>query len=130
MARREDDQGVSGGTASIAESGRERTAEYEGATGQPQAGEQMAGPLLPSSELDDYRGRWEAIQARFVDAPRESVQEADGLVAEIMRRLAQVFSEERRELEGQWDRGGEVSTEDLRVALQRYRSFFQRLLAA
>ena len=58
------------------------------------------------------------------------MQAADQLVAEIMQRLAESFARERSDLEQQWDRGEDVSTEDLRVALQRYRSFFQRLLAA
>jgi hypothetical protein len=73
---------------------------------------------------------WQEIQARFVDEPREAVEDADALVADVMRRLAETFSEERQRLEHDWHAGDEVSTEDLRVALQRYRSFFQRLLAA
>jgi len=70
------------------------------------------------------------IQGSFVDEPGKSVQAADQLVAEVMQRLAESFALERADLEQQWDRGEDVSTEDLRVALQRYRSFFQRLLAA
>ena len=65
----------------------------------------------------------------FVDEPRRAVEEADGLVASAMKRLAEVFAEERSKLETQWDRGDQVSTEDLRIALQRYRAFFQRLLS-
>jgi len=64
-----------------------------------------------------------------VDEPRNAVQEADGLVASAMKRLAEVFAQERSKLEQQWDRGDDVSTEDLRLALQRYRSFFHRLLS-
>jgi hypothetical protein len=45
-----------------------------------------------------------------------------------MERLAESFSDERNRLENQWDRGDEVSTEELRVTLQRYRAFFNRLL--
>jgi len=63
-----------------------------------------------------------------VDEPRRSVEQADALVAEVIKRLANSFAEERSKLEGQWGRGGDVSTEDLRVALRRYRSFFDRLL--
>jgi hypothetical protein len=85
-------------------------------------------PLLPDQEARDFEGRWERIQVEFVDEPQRCVQEADGLVAELMQRLADGFARERKELEGQWASGGEVSTEDLRVALQRYRSFFNRLL--
>jgi hypothetical protein len=66
----------------------------------------------------------------FVDRPRESVEQADQLVADLMQRLAAQFSEERAELEGQWERDDDVSTGDLRAALTRYRSFFERLLSA
>jgi len=86
-------------------------------------------PLFPENELGDLRTRWDRIQAGFVDEPRKAVEEADSLVASTMKRLAEVFAQERSKLEGQWDRGDNVSTEDLRVALQRYRSFFHRLLS-
>jgi hypothetical protein len=86
-------------------------------------------PLFPGDELQDLRNRWNAVQANFVDEPRRAVEQADGLVASAMKRLAEVFAEERSALEKQWDRGDNVSTEDLRVALQRYRSFFHRLLS-
>jgi hypothetical protein len=87
-------------------------------------------PLLPEDNLRDLRSRWSDIQASFVDAPRQAVEQADHLVAEVIKRLAEVFAQERSKLEQQWDRGDSVDTEDLRVALQRYRSFFQRLLSA
>ena len=86
-------------------------------------------PLLEEEATVEVRGRWEKIQGGFVDEPRRAVEEADTLVAELMQRLADSFAEERKGLEGQWDRGDEVSTEDLRIALQRYRSFFDRLLS-
>jgi hypothetical protein len=86
-------------------------------------------PLFPNNELEELRNRWSGIQTAFVDEPRRAVEQADGLVASAMKRLAEVFAEERSNLERQWDRGDNVSTEDLRVALQRYRSFFQRLLS-
>lgn len=85
--------------------------------------------LFPSNELQDLRTRWKDIQTGFVDEPRKAVEQADGLVASAMKRLAEVFAQERSGLEQQWDRGDNVSTEDLRVALQRYRSFFDRLLS-
>ncbi len=88
-----------------------------------------ATPLFPNSELDDLRNRWSSVQTAFVDEPRSAVEQADGLVAAAMKRLAEVFAEERSRLEQQWDRGDNVSTEELRIALQRYRSFFQRLLS-
>jgi hypothetical protein len=86
--------------------------------------------LLPSDTTDSYRERWEAIQASFVDEPRNSVQEADRLVLEVIQELQSSFTSERETLEAQWQSGDDVETEDLRVAFQRYRSFFDRLLAA
>jgi hypothetical protein len=86
-------------------------------------------PLFPNDELDGLRSRWKEIQTNFVDEPRKAVEQADGLVASAMKRLAEVFAEERSKLEQQWDRGDNVSTEDLRVAFQRYRTFFDRLLS-
>jgi hypothetical protein len=86
--------------------------------------------LLPRSENEGFQTRWETIQTGFVDEPRQTVEQADELVAEVMRRLAEGFATERERLEGQWGRGEDVSTEDLRIALQRYRGFFQRLLSA
>jgi hypothetical protein len=86
-------------------------------------------PLLEEEATVEVRSRWEKIQGGFVDEPRRAVEEADTLVAELMQQLADSFANERKGLEGQWDRGDEVSTEDLRIALQRYRSFFDRLLS-
>ena len=86
-------------------------------------------PLLEEQATVEVRSRWEKIQGGFVDEPRRAVEEADTLVAELMQQLADSFAKERKGLEGQWDRGDEVSTEDLRIALQRYRSFFDRLLS-
>ena len=88
-----------------------------------------AAPLFPNNELETFGSRWKEVQNAFVDEPRKAVEEADGLVASAMKRLAEVFAEERSKLEQQWDRGDSVSTEDLRIALQRYRTFFQRLLS-
>ena len=86
--------------------------------------------VLFNGDGEEYRSRWHDIQAEFVDHPRQAVEEADGLVSEVMQELARVFAEERRRLEAQWDNEGEdAGTEDLRVALTRYRSFFERLLA-
>ena len=89
-----------------------------------------AAPLLPPDSEDRFRTTWEQVQVGFVDQPRESVQRADELVAELMQELAQGFAQARSTLEAEWARGEDVSTEDLRLALQRYRSFFERLLAA
>lgn len=87
-------------------------------------------PLFPAEEGEQLRGRWSEIQAGFVDDPRQMVERADHLVADLMQRLAAQFSEERGRLESQWDSDDEVSTEELRVTLTRYRSFFERLLEA
>ena len=87
-------------------------------------------PLLPVNESADFGRRWEEIQTAFVDEPRQAVERADELVAQVMQRLAEGFASERERLEQQWGRGEDISTEDLRVALQRYRAFFQRLLSA
>jgi hypothetical protein len=86
-------------------------------------------PVLSKDDGDDLRRRWDELQAQFVDAPQEAVQAADRLVADVFERVTRTFAEERGRLEEQWNQGEEASTEDLRVALQRYRSFFQRLLA-
>ena len=85
-------------------------------------------PLFSETEVGDFRSRWGNIQTAFVDEPRHAVEDADNLVASLMKKLAEGFANERERLEKQWDRGDNVSTEDLRVALQRYRSFFDRLL--
>lgn len=85
-------------------------------------------PLLAASEAEDLRRRWADCQRSFVDEPRDSVQAADELVAELMQTLARQFADARANLEQQWGRGDDVSTEDLRIALQRYREFFNRLL--
>lgn len=95
-----------------------------------QRGEGTLEPLLPPEDSERYQQRWNDLQSRFVDEPRGTVKEADGLVAELMQELATSFSDTRSSLEDQWTRGDDVSTEDLRVALQRYRSFFERLLSA
>jgi len=87
------------------------------------------GPLFSSDEANEFRTRWDSIQAGFVDEPRKSVAQADSLVAGAMQRLAEMFADERAKLDGQWDRGVSVSTEDLRLALRCYRSFFGRLLS-
>lgn len=100
------------------------------ASGNGASGTDAGNGLLPADAAEQFRSEWADIQSRFVDEPRGSVQQADRLVADVMQRLAASFSEERNHLEEQWDRGDDVSTESLRVALTRYRSFFQRLLAA
>jgi hypothetical protein len=85
--------------------------------------------LFVDDDLAGLRAKWNDVQAGFVDDPRACVQEADGLVSDVVKRLTAGFSDARSRLEHQWGRGEEASTEDLRVALTRYRDFFDRLLA-
>jgi hypothetical protein len=85
-------------------------------------------PLFSPDETNQLRTRWESVQAGFVDEPRRAVEEADGLVRQVMDRLTDGFSDQRERLEREWGERDEVSTEDLRMALRHYRSFFDRLL--
>jgi hypothetical protein len=84
--------------------------------------------LFSEAEIADFRSRWSDVQTGFVDEPRQAVEDADNLVDSLMKKLTAGFASERERLEKQWDRGDKVSTEDLRIALRRYRSFFDRLL--
>jgi hypothetical protein len=90
---------------------------------------EAAVPLFDQAVAKDFRSRWNEIQVAFVDEPREAVRRADQLVAETIKELSESFTAERQKLEVEWDRGGNDSTEALRLALQRYRSFFNRLLS-
>jgi hypothetical protein len=94
------------------------------------AGDAKPMALLGGDELQTVVSRWREIQAEFVDQPRRAMQDADALVSDLMERLTRTFSEERERLESRWSNDESVSTEDLRRGLQRYRSFFERLLAA
>ncbi len=85
-------------------------------------------PLFEDNEAEKFRTQWLNIQSKFVDNPRESVREADELVAGVLKSVTMSFHDRRTSLEKQWNSGDNVSTEDLRVALKRYRSFFDRLL--
>ena len=144
MMEQERDQDTAIRTSDVAEAGQThraddrvsaRTGDLEIVPDRPdranestQPDEDRRQPLLDEGQMGDLRGRWESIQISFVDQPRQSVQQADQLVAEVMTVLAQTFDRERSTMEQQWDKGDDVSTEDLRVALRRYRSFFDRLL--
>jgi hypothetical protein len=85
--------------------------------------------LFDGRGLEEFRGRWDSVQAGFVDDPKRCVEQADGLVSAVVEKLNNGFAEARSRLEQQWSRGEDASTEDLRVALKRYREFFDRLLA-
>ena len=86
-------------------------------------------PLFSESAVQNFRERWTTLQTEFVDEPRRSVEQADELVAHVMKDMAATFSDERKKLEQQWEQGDKVSTEDLRLVLRRYRSFFDRFLS-
>lgn len=119
------------GTAEFAAAGERRVAPGHAAPARDEsAGDEShdLAPLFPSEAAEQFRGRWNATQIGFVDDPRQAVQQADELVAQVMRSLAQSFAHERSRLESQMAEGQHASTEDLRVALRRYRSFFERLL--
>lgn len=139
------------GTADFAEAGQARMRRDDG--GDPREGQDAAqrrpapddagravprapredaaelAPLFANDAAQQFRARWIATQTGFVDDPQQAVQQADELVAQVMRSLAQSFAHERSRLEAQMGEGRQASTEDLRVALRRYRSFFERLLS-
>jgi hypothetical protein len=116
------------GTQAIANAGRSDKVEGAEAAA-PETGEPELSPLFSGDAEREFRTRWAEIQTGFVDEPRYAVEEADELVAELMQKLAQSFSDQRSALEKQWEESDKVSTEELRLALRRYRSFFERLLA-
>src|SRR5579862_6690978 len=104
-------------TADLAQSVKRPAGAPQAARDEPNA------PLFAPNDAQDFRARWEKIQIGFVDEPRKAVEQADELVASAIKRLAEVFATERQKLEAEWDKTDNVSTEDLRVALRRYRSF-------
>jgi len=117
-------------TADIVRAEEHKVESFQGPMGTAMQKEDSGNtPLFAAPESQDFRTKWEKVQTAFVDEPRKAVQDADALVASAIKRLAEVFADERAKLEHSWDRGDNVSTEDLRVALRRYRSFFDRLLS-
>jgi hypothetical protein len=117
--RRDDERRAANDRERIAE---QRVEQREGMDDRPM-------PIFADGEADGYRTQWDAVQTGFVDEPRKAVQEADALVDVVIKRLSDVFAAERTSLENQWGKGDEASTEDLRLALRKYRSFFERLLS-
>ncbi|MFJ7157177.1 hypothetical protein ACIQUQ_19805 [Streptomyces sp. NPDC101118] len=118
---------TAGESDAVAEAGTGGAADRASGNGAA-GGEPEGEPLLASGKASEWREEWSRIQGGFVDDPRASVREADGLVATVMQSLAGTFADRKQQLEGQWQAGGEVATEDLRLALRQYRSFFDRLL--
>ena len=114
--------------ASTADVAREMDERSRQPQPQPDSSQNNA-PLLSNELTHRLQSEWTNVQASFVDEPRQAVQRADELVAFAIKQIAETFARERSGLEAQWDREGDVSTEDLRVALTRYRSFFHRLLS-
>jgi hypothetical protein len=109
-----------------------KNAAREGAREGKATASERAIAMFAAEESEGYRTRWDAIQTGFVDEPKRAVQEADALVAQVIKRLSDVFADERTRLEQQWghrDQSDQNSTEDLRLALRKYRSFFERLLS-
>ncbi len=92
------------------------------------SGEEEVPLLLTPEDEEEFRARWQEVQNEFVDDPRDAVHTADTLVADVMQKLAATFADHKEELEGQWNRGEQADTEELRLALRHYRSFFNRLL--
>ncbi len=129
----QDEQNQKGlSTADLARASDQKAAATDNAPArpvQPMGTDGHPAALLAAGDLDKFRSEWNNIQIGFVDEPRKSVEQADTLVAEVMKRLAETFAQERANLEDQWNSGNNVSTEDLRQALRRYRSFFDRLLS-
>ena len=127
---REPERGVSGMSEMTTTEDRERDDEPRDESVATAPGDVADGSLLPDDQSERFRSTWEEIQTSFVDRPQEAVENADALVADVMQRVTANLTKERERLEGQWAQGDDVSTEDLRVALTRYRTFFDRLLAA
>jgi hypothetical protein len=109
--------------------GRQANPLADNAAARRAAADDRPSSLFAGNESEEFRHRWQDIQTGFVDEPRQAVERADALVASAIKRLAEIFAHERSNLEQQWSRGDDVSTEDLRVALRRYRAFFDRLLS-
>jgi hypothetical protein len=126
----EDDNAVPLAADQAASGTADRSAPYAGNGAPAAAAAEPRASLLEDGELQSITARWKDIQAEFVDEPTTALREADALVAELMQRLATTFAAERGELEDRWAGGTQVSTEDLRQGLRRYRSFFERLLVA
>jgi hypothetical protein len=123
-------EGSQGDTAQSAAPGAKAESSGQEHVGEEPDSREERAPLLTSRDTESFRQRWENLQAGFVDEPRQMVEQADDLVGELMQQLSEGFRDKRSNLEAQWEKGDDVSTEDLRIALTRYRSFFNRLLSA
>jgi hypothetical protein len=86
-------------------------------------------PLFTQDAATDFRSRWDVVQRSFVDNPQDAVRAGDELVAQVIKSLAETFASQRSEMEGGHEHAQESTTENLRLSLRRYRSFFERLLS-
>ncbi|MEV8068001.1 hypothetical protein AB0P32_18000 [Streptomyces sp. NPDC085995] len=119
--------GPAGITGAATATGLAGTADPAGAK-PVEGGDDEIPRLLDALDEQGFRDRWRETQSKFVDDPREAVHSADALVADVIRTLTTTFAQQKQELEGQWSQGERTDTEELRRALRRYRSFFNRLL--
>ena len=129
MARAECDKGIITSSNEDAESFATAATEVGVPTLPNSLNRKAPEPVLSTRDGKDFQSRWQDIQTGFVDEPRRAVERADELVAEMMQHLAQSFSDQRSRLESEWEHSEKVSTEELRLALRSYRSFFDRLLS-
>jgi hypothetical protein len=116
--------------ASEEETGARRQADTNDArseTASDSAAEERA-TLIPPDRAESYNGRWTQLKSDFVDEPSKAVRGANELVGEVLDELEELFRSQRAELEKGLD-SEQTTTEDLRQALGRYRSFFDRLLS-
>lgn len=93
------------------------------------AGREASGEALLAERTQEYRDRWHRVQVMFVDDPGHAVEEADHLVDDVITSIVDTLAAQRGRLESGWQQGSETTTEELRLALHRYRAFFNRLLA-
>jgi hypothetical protein len=122
------DREVNRDVVDVAEERRERDEQVRENRAPAATAREELVPLFEDEDAKRFRNQWLSIQSKFVDDPRESVKQADDLVAGVLKSVTMGFSDRRVALEKQWNSGENISTEDLRVALKRYRSFFDRLL--
>ena len=85
--------------------------------------------FIKQNQVEALQSRWQTIQMEFVDKPKGTVAKADQLIEEVIDRLEQLLTQKRDELKQEWGRSDEPTTEELRLALQHYRTFLNQLLS-
>lgn len=121
------DQNLSTADLASASAGPDTAGTAPATTPAQSGGDVETPPLIDEDKVTGFRDRWQNVQTGFVDDPKQAVQQADELVAAVISALATTFAEHKGDLEAQWQQG-EPATEELRIALRRYRSFFDQLL--